>query len=82
MSLPDETTPLTSFVQEELANGISKNLGQLLPLLPSIARLRLLAFLHLVEQPDTMKATLEVQPSGLLRLTLDTAVAPRRSHRH
>jgi hypothetical protein len=82
MSLPDETTPLASFVQEELADGISKNLGQLLTLLPSVARLRLLAFLHLVEQPDTMRATLEVQPSGLLRLTLDTAVAPCRSHQH
>jgi hypothetical protein len=82
MSRPDETSALASFIQEEFTNGISKNLGQLLPLLPSPVRLRLLAFLHLVEQPDTMRATLEVQPSGSLRLTLDTAVAPCRSHQH
>jgi len=82
MPLPDETPPLASFVQEEMIEGIGTNLGQLLHLLPSVTRLRLLAFLHLVEQPDTMRATLEVQPSGVLRLTLDTAVAPCGSQRH
>ena len=79
---PDEKPPLASFVQEELIDGISRNLSQLLDLLPSVARLRLLAFLHLVEEPDTMRATLEVQPSGQLRLTLDTAVAPCRTRQH
>jgi hypothetical protein len=82
MSLPDEEFPFASFVQEEMIEGLSKNFGQLLELLPPITRLRLLAFMHLVEQPDTMRATLEVQPSGLLRLTLDTAVAPCRAHQH
>jgi hypothetical protein len=79
---PDEKPPLASFVQEEMIDGASRNLGQLLDLLPAVARLRLLAFFHLVEEPDTMKATLEVQPSGQLRLTLDTAVAPCSSRRH
>ncbi|WP_133239313.1 hypothetical protein [Microvirga sp. KLBC 81] len=65
-----------------MIDGLSENLGQLLDLLPPVSRLRLLAFLHLVEQPETMKATLEVQPSGLLRLTLDTSVAPCKSHQH
>lgn len=82
MSLPKEKPPLASFVDEELLEGISENLIQLLDLLPPVARLRLLAFLHLVEQPGTMKATLEVQASGSLRLTLDTAIAPCRAHQH
>ncbi|MCG7392004.1 hypothetical protein MHY87_03700 [Microvirga sp. ACRRW] len=82
MSLPEERPPLASFIHEEMSQGISNNLSQLLDLLPSVARLRLVAFLHLVEQPDTMKATLEVQPSGLLRLTLDTTVAPCPSQRN
>jgi hypothetical protein len=82
MSLPDEKLGLASFVQEEMVEGLSENLSRLLDLVPPLVRLRLLAFMHLVEQPEAMKATLEVQPSGLLRLTLDTAVAPRRHHQH
>lgn len=82
MSLPDDKPPLSSFVQEEMSHGIRDNFCQLLDLLPPVARLRFLAFLHLVEQPDTMKATLEVLPSGTLRLTLDTAVVPCHTHRH
>ena len=82
MSLPDDSTPLVSFVEEEMVDCISENLAQLLDLLAPLTRLRLLAFLHLVEQPDTMKATLEVQPSGVMRLTLDTEVTPCRSHQH
>jgi len=79
---PDEKSPLASFIQEEMIDGVRENLSQLLDLLPPVARLRLLAFLHLVEQPNTMRATLEIQPSGFLRLTLDTAVAPCHIHRH
>jgi hypothetical protein len=81
-SLPDESSPLASLVQEELIDGLSENLGQLLIFYPPVSRLRLLAFLHLVEQPETMKATLEVQPSGFLRLTLGTSIAPCKFHQH
>lgn len=82
MSLPEEKLPLASFVQEEMIENLSDSLAQLLGTLPSVARLRLLAFMHLVENPDTMKATLEIDPSGALRLTLDTLVAPCRTHQH
>jgi hypothetical protein len=82
MSLPEEKLPLASFVQEEMIENLSESLSQLLGTLPSLARLRLLAFMHLVENPDTMKATLEIEPSGALRLTLDTLVAPCRAHQH
>ncbi|MXQ11699.1 hypothetical protein [Microvirga makkahensis] len=82
MPPPDEKLPIASFIQEEMIDGARENLSRLIDLLPPVARLRLLAFLHLVEQPSTMKATLEVHPSGTLRLTLDTAIAPCRIHRH
>jgi hypothetical protein len=82
MSLPEEKLPLASFVQEEMIDNLSETLSQLLGALPPVARLRLLAFMHLVENPDTTKATLEVEPSGSMRLTLDTEVAPRRAHQH
>jgi hypothetical protein len=80
MSLPDDKFPLASFVHEEMIDTLSVNLAQFLVLIPPVARLRLLAFMHLVEQPGTMKATLDVQASGSLRLTLDTMVAPCRAH--
>lgn len=82
MSLPDEKLPLASFVQEEMIENLSECLSHLLETLPPVARLRLLAFMHLVENPDTMKATLEIENSGSLRLTLHTAVAPTRTQQH
>lgn len=82
MSQPDGKLPLASFVHEEMIEGVIENFEQLLDLLPPVARLRLLAFMHLVERPDTMKATLEVQSTGVLRLTLDTTVAPCRTQQH
>ena len=38
--------------------------------------------MHLVEFPDTMKAALEITPSGSMRLILDTEVAPDNAHCH
>jgi len=63
-------------------NRASQNLVHCLAQFPPIVRLRLLAFMHLVEYPDTMRASLEVTPSGSMRLTLDTEIAPDTAHRH
>ena len=82
MSLPDENVPLASFVQEEMIDRVSQSLAQCLAQLPPIVRLRLLAFMHLVEFPDTMIAALEITPSGSMRLVLDTEVGPDNAHRH
>lgn len=38
--------------------------------------------MHLVESPDTLKAALEITPSGSMRLILDTKIIPGLSHRH
>ncbi|NBJ11807.1 hypothetical protein [Microvirga arsenatis] len=82
MSLRDESPPLASFVQEEMIDGAPQALAECLARLPPIVRLRLLAFLHLVECPDTMRASLDITPAGSMRLTLDTDVVPCPSHRH
>jgi hypothetical protein len=80
MSLPDENHPVASFVQEEMIENLTQAMAQFLAQWPPVTRLRLLAFMHLVEQPETMKALLEITPSGSLRLTLDTDVTPGRTH--
>ncbi|MBF9197122.1 hypothetical protein [Microvirga terrestris] len=82
MSLPDEIPPVSSFVHEEMSDGATQTLAACLSHLPPIVRLRLLAFMHLVEDPAAMKAALEITPSGSMRLTLDTAVTPCPANRH
>ncbi|MFD0464243.1 hypothetical protein ACFQY9_22800 [Microvirga aerilata] len=64
MSLPDENHPVNSFVQEEMIENLSQAMAQFLAQWPPVTRLRLLAFMHLVEQPETMKALLEITPPG------------------
>ncbi|MCC2650604.1 MAG: hypothetical protein K0R61_2008 [Microvirga sp.] len=82
MSLPDEIPPVVSFVQKELTDGATRTLEACLAHLPPIVRLRLLAFVHLIEDPAAMKAALEVTPSGSMRLTLDAAITPCPDHHH
>ena len=82
MSLPDENPPLSLFVQEEMTDAASQSLAQSVAQFPPIVRLRLFAFMHLVECPDTMRASPEITPSGSMRLTLDTDVMSCRNHRH
>ena len=82
MSLPEENPPISSFIQEEMIDRASQNLAHCLAQFPPIVRLRLLAFMHLVESPDTLKAALEITPSGSMRLILDTKIIPGLSHRH
>ena len=60
MSLPDEIPPVASFVQEEMTDGVARTLAACLSRLPPVVRLRLLAFVHLVEDPVAMKAALEI----------------------
>jgi hypothetical protein len=82
MSLPEDNPPLSTLVQEDMIDRASQNFVHCLAQFPPIVRLRLLAFMHLVEYPDTLKASLEITPSGSMRLTLDTKVAPGSAHRH
>jgi hypothetical protein len=69
MSQPDDP-PIASFVQEEMMNALNEMAGRIMVRLPPITRLRLLAFMHLIEKPEAMKASLDIEPAGCLRLTL------------
>jgi hypothetical protein len=82
MSLPDRNCPVTSFAQEEAAECLSRTLTHVLEQMTPLARLRLIAFLHLIEDPEALNASLRLTPSGCLSLTLDTLVAPARGHQH
>ena len=82
MSLPDRNHPLTSFAQEEAVECLSRALTHVLERMTPLARLRMIAFLHLIEDPEALNASLRLTPSGRLSLTLDALVAPTRGHQH
>jgi hypothetical protein len=82
MSRHDDNHFIGSFVQEEMTDTLAQTVTHLIPRLSPITRLRLLAFMHLLENPETMTADLDVEPSGCLRLTLATASAPHKSQQH
>ncbi|MBM1169583.1 hypothetical protein [Microvirga arabica] len=65
-----------------MAEGTTQTLAAYLSQLPPIVRLRLLAFVHLIEDPAAMEAALDITPSGSMRLTLNTAVTPCPANRH
>ncbi|MBF9234475.1 hypothetical protein [Microvirga alba] len=65
-----EAAPLIAFVQEEIASTLNETASQILERLPPITRLRLLAFMSLIDDPQATKALLDVDSSGRLRLTL------------
>ena len=70
MSRRDKIHPLKCFLQEEMALAVSDTMLASIALLPASTRLRLLAFLHFVEEPGSLSAELDFAASGDLRLTL------------
>ena len=82
MSQREKHSPLTTFLQEEMALTLTDNVVDAVTRLPSVTRLRLLAFLHLVERPQTMHAELDFEPSGQLRLTLLANQHPDQGKKH
>lgn len=71
-----------SSLQEEVVDAMSDRMAQIIVKLPPITRLRFLAFLHLLERPESVKACLDVEPTGNLRLLLSTAVFSVESPKH
>jgi hypothetical protein len=67
---------------EEAMECLSRTMTHVLERMPPLARLRLLAFMHLVEDPGALDASLGLTPSGRLSLTLESPVAPSRGHQH
>lgn len=67
---------------EEAMECLSRTMTHVLERMPPLARLRLLAFMHLVEDPEVLNASLGLTPSGSLSLTLEAVVAPTRGQQH
>lgn len=65
---------MAAFVYDEMAEGSLSRLKQFIPRLAPTTRLRLLAFVHLLENPEELAADLTVEASGTLRLTLAAGV--------
>jgi hypothetical protein len=70
MSRPDRSSEIALCLKEEVIEAMNDTVADVVARLSPVARLRLLAFLHLLEHPEAVVAQLEVGPSGLLRLTL------------
>jgi len=69
---PDLDRGLTSFLYEEMAETLVASLGRIVPLLSPATRLKLLAFVQLLDRPEAVTADFAVRSSGALRLTLAT----------
>jgi hypothetical protein len=81
MSRRDKVLPLKSFLQEEMTLALGDRMMDSIALLPSVTRLRLLAFLHFLDEPKSLSAKLDFAASGDLRLTL-VARQPCKSNGH
>jgi hypothetical protein len=70
MSRADRTPALALALREEIVDALSDTMSDVVARLSPAARLRLVAFLHLLDRPEATLANLEVDPSGEVRLTL------------
>ena len=70
MQQPDKRSTRTVRSEGEFVDAIADAIADAAMRLPPNVQSRLLAFIHLMEEPETTNAELEVAPSGVMRLTL------------
>ena len=70
MQQPDKRSAEIVRNECELAEAITDAIADAVMRLPPLVQSRLLAFIHLMEEPGTTLAELEVAPSGVMRLAL------------
>jgi hypothetical protein len=70
MSRADQDPPIAHALREQIVEALSDTMRDVVARLSPAARLRLLAFLHLLDRPEAALANLEIEPSGAVRLTL------------
>jgi hypothetical protein len=70
MQQPDRRSARPIRKEIDLADAVADAIADAAARLPPAAQSRLLAFLHLMEEPETTIAELEVAPSGVMRLAL------------
>jgi hypothetical protein len=80
MPQPNQKPAKTADLQD-LADTLAGTVTDVIARLTPLTRLRLLAFMHMIEHPETTTAELEFASSGLMRLTLASTETPaRRRH--
>jgi hypothetical protein len=62
--------------------ALSDSILRVIAGLGPVSRLRILAFLHLLERPDSLRTRLEVSPTGDVRLTLSTEPGATQVPKH
>jgi hypothetical protein len=67
---PENGSPEPFRHDGELAAAIKDVIGEMMMRLSPAAQARLLAFMHLLEEPETTIAELDVEPTGVMRLAL------------
>ncbi|AWM86066.1 hypothetical protein [Microvirga sp. 17 mud 1-3] len=80
--LPCGVLPQEERIQEELMLALSDSILRVIAGLGPVSRLRILAFLHLLEKPDSLRTRLEVGASGDLRLTLSAEPGAAQAQKH
>jgi hypothetical protein len=70
MQQPDKRSAQLFRSEADLADAVADAIAEAAGRLPPAAQSRLLAFLHLMEEPETTIAELEVAPTGVMRLVL------------
>ena len=70
MQQPDKRSARTVRNEGELADAVGDAIADAARRLPPAAQSRLLAFMHLMDVPETTVAELEVTSSGVMRLAL------------
>jgi hypothetical protein len=73
----DKTSSLGFLLREELTDAMTETVVDVVYLLVPITRLHLLAFMHLVGNPETIRADLAFEPSGSFRLVLAQVPFPK-----
>lgn len=77
MQRPDNRSAHPRIDESELAEAISDEIADAVMRLPPTTRSRILAFLHLMEEPGTTLAEIEASRSGVMRLVLThTGIPP------
>jgi hypothetical protein len=67
---PDRMPAIAIALRDEIVDALTATTTDVIARLSPVARLRLVAFLHLLDRPETALADLEIDPSGAVRLTL------------
>lgn len=80
MQQPSKLPPGERSLREDLVDALAETVVDVVARLQPVTRLRLLAFMHLFENPETIRAVLDIEATGAVRLTLAQRSDGERRH--